>query len=113
VASNPASKITEEKYLAIERNAEFRSEFIEGEMFAMSGGTLAQARIQQNLAFELQTALTASGYQAFGSDFRIRVSGQIYTYPDASVVCTIGSDSIGASIVLQRLYDRVEMPATE
>jgi hypothetical protein len=43
VASNPVSKLTEEQYLAIHRAAEVRSEFVDGEMFAMSGGTTVTA----------------------------------------------------------------------
>ena len=42
MASNPVSKLTEEQYLAIERAAEFKSEFLDGEMFAMSGASIRQ-----------------------------------------------------------------------
>ena len=47
MASNPVSKLSEEQYLAIERAAEFRSEFVDGEMFAMSGASIRHIRIQQ------------------------------------------------------------------
>ncbi len=87
MASTPVSKITEEQYLAIERAAEFRSEFVDGEMFAMAGASLAHSRIQQNLAGELYLALRGSGCEAHGSDLRIKVSNRMYTYPDVSVVC--------------------------
>ena len=46
MASNPVSKLTEEEYLAIERAAEFRSEFLNGETFAMAGGTKQHGRLQ-------------------------------------------------------------------
>lgn len=46
----PNKKLTEAEYLAIEREAEFKSEFFDGEMFAMSGGKLAHNRIRENLA---------------------------------------------------------------
>ena len=87
MASNPLSKLTEEQYLTIERAAEFRSEFLNGEMFAMSGGSMNHVRLQQNLSGELYAALRGSPCEAFGSDFRIRVSSRMYTYPDISVVC--------------------------
>ena len=35
----PSRRLTEAEYLEIERAADFRSEFFEGEMFAMAGGT--------------------------------------------------------------------------
>ena len=41
----PKRKLTEAEYLAIERKAEFKSEFYRGEMFAMSGGSPAHALI--------------------------------------------------------------------
>ncbi|MGA2740528.1 MAG: Uma2 family endonuclease [Bryobacteraceae bacterium] len=87
MASNPISKITEEQYLAIERAAEFRSEFVDGEMFAMSGGTNRHGRIQRNLIIELGLALEESDCEPFGSDSRVRVSSRAYVYPDVTVVC--------------------------
>jgi Uma2 family endonuclease len=87
VASNPVSKLTEEQYLALDRAAEFRSEFIDGEMFAMSGGTNRHGRIQRNLLVELDLALREGACEPFGSHSRVRVSSRAYLYPDVSVVC--------------------------
>lgn len=88
MASNPVTKVTEEEYLAIDRAAEVRSEFFNGEMFAMSGGSMRHARLQANIGGELHTALRGTDCQAFGSDFRVRVSpGRMYAYPDVTVVC--------------------------
>lgn len=39
MSTRPVSYLTPEQYLEIERKAEFRSEYIDGEMFAMAGGT--------------------------------------------------------------------------
>jgi hypothetical protein len=49
----PISRLSEEQYLAIERAAEFKSEFLNGEMFAMSGASMQHNRLQQNLSVEL------------------------------------------------------------
>ncbi len=87
VASHPVSKLTEEQYLAIDRAAEFRSEFVDGEMFAMSGGTKRHGLIQGNLFGELYMALRGGACGPFGSDSRVRVSSRAYVYPDVSVVC--------------------------
>jgi Uma2 family endonuclease len=88
MASNPVTRVTEEEYLAIDRAAEVRSEFFDGEMFAMSGGSMRHARLQANIGGELHTALRGTDCQAFGSDFRVRVSpGRMYAYPDVTVVC--------------------------
>jgi Uma2 family endonuclease len=88
MASNPVTRVTEEEYLAIDRAAEVRSEFFDGEMFAMSGGSMRHAQLQANLHGELYIALHGSDCQAFTSDFRVRVSpGRMYAYPDVTVVC--------------------------
>jgi len=87
VASNPVSKLTEEQYLALERAAEFKSEFVDGEMFAMAGASNAHGLIQGNLFGELYLALRGSTCRPFGSDSRVRVSSRAYLYPDVSVVC--------------------------
>jgi len=87
VASSPVSKLTEEQYLAIERAAEFKSEFLDGEMFAMSGASRRHARVQRNILGELYNALRGKGCEVFSSDLRVRVSSRMYTYPDISVVC--------------------------
>jgi Uma2 family endonuclease len=87
VASNPVTKLTEEQYLAIDRAAEFRSEFIDGEIVAMSGASLVHNRLQGNIYAEVRAALRDSNCEAFNSDLRIRVSARVYTYADVSVVC--------------------------
>ena len=87
MASNPVSKLSAEQYLAMERAAEFRSEFIDGEMFAMSGASMRHVRIQQDLAGELHASLRGSRCEALGPDCRIKVSGRAYLYADVSVAC--------------------------
>jgi Uma2 family endonuclease len=87
VASNPVTKVTEEQYLAIDRAAEFRSEFLDGEMVARSGVSMRHARLHQNISVGLDNPLRDRGCEVFGSDFRVRVSRRMYAYPDVSVVC--------------------------
>ncbi len=87
MASHSVSKLTEEQYLALDRAAEFKSEFFDGDMFAMSGGSMQHARLQKNITGELYDALRGGECEPFGSDFRVRVSSRMYTYPDISVVC--------------------------
>jgi len=62
--------------LAIERAAEFHREFVDGEMFAMAGGSMNRLRLQQNLAGEFYALLRGGGCEALGSDCRIRVSSR-------------------------------------
>jgi Uma2 family endonuclease len=87
MASSPVSKLTEEQYLAIERAAESKSEFLDGVMYAMSGGSLQHSGLARNILAMLDSILQGSECQPFGSDLRVRVSSNMYTYPDVSVVC--------------------------
>jgi Uma2 family endonuclease len=82
-------RLTPEQYLEIERAAQdVRSEYYNGRMYAMSGGTHPHAIVIGNLARELGIALKKSPCIVTTSDMRVRVSKTgLYTYPDIVVVC--------------------------
>jgi Uma2 family endonuclease len=88
MASEPKPRLTPEQYLEIERKAEFKSEYFNGEMFAMSGGTRRHSLIGGNIYSALHSQLRGKSCEVHGSDLRVLVhpSG-LYTYPDVSVVC--------------------------
>lgn len=86
--AQPAPHLTEAEYLAIERAAEFKSEFFGGEMFAMAGGTRQHSLIATNLARVVGNALKGKKCVVFNSDLRIKVEATgLFTYPDLSLVC--------------------------
>ncbi|MEO8025244.1 MAG: Uma2 family endonuclease [Bryobacteraceae bacterium] len=88
MASNPLAKLTEEQYLAIERAAETKSEFVNGTMFSMSGASLRHALIGANLLGELHARLRGGGCRVITADLRVHVPATgLYTYPDATIVC--------------------------
>jgi Uma2 family endonuclease len=88
MASYPVRrKFTEQEYLTVERAAEFKSEFLDGEMHAMSGASKPHGRLQRNLIGELYAALRGGKWEVFTSDFRVRTSDRVYFYPDVSVFC--------------------------
>jgi Uma2 family endonuclease len=81
-------RLTETEYLECERRAEFRSEYFDGEMFAMVGGTRAHSLIATNLAGELRAALKQTNCVADNTDLRVKIEATgLFTYPDVSVVC--------------------------
>ena len=82
----PENIPTPEQYLEIERKAEFRSEYYQGEMFAMGGAREGHNLIVLNLAAELGQSLRKRPCRAYVNDMRVCATG-IYTYPDAVVVC--------------------------
>lgn len=87
MASNPVTKLTAEEYLALDRAAERKSEFIDGEMSCRSGVSFAHDRIQMNLIVELSSLLRGRDCQLFSGEVRVRVSARMFAYPDLSIVC--------------------------
>jgi Uma2 family endonuclease len=87
-AANPIHRLSEAEYLEIERRAECKSEFLAGEMFAMSGGTSRHSLIAANLIFALKLQLKGCPCVVYTSDMRVKVQASgLYTYPDLSVAC--------------------------
>jgi Uma2 family endonuclease len=88
MSSNPKTLLTEEEYLALERGAEFRSEYLAGEMFAMAGASRRHNRIVTNLVFALEGQLRARPCNVYSNDMRVKVQGTgLFTYPDVVVTC--------------------------
>jgi Uma2 family endonuclease len=84
----PRKYLTPEEYLAIEREAEWKSEYYQGEMFAMAGGSEAHNRLIVNFTGELFSRLKGSNCLVNSSDLRVQVNeAGLYTYPDLSIVC--------------------------
>jgi len=76
------------EYLAIERAAEERSEYLDGEMVAMTGGSRNHGLIVGNLLRELGSQLRDRPCEVYPTDLRVQVSHTgLYTYPDVVVVC--------------------------
>lgn len=88
MTSNPKTFLTEEEYLAIERRAESRSEYYDGEMFAMAGASRRHNRIVTNLVVALDNQLRERPCNVYSSDMRVKVqSTGLFTYPDVLVTC--------------------------
>ncbi len=74
---------TPEEYLALERKAETKSEYVNGEIYAMAGASREHNYIAGDLFGELRTQLQGRGCALFMSDMRVCVSATgLYTYPD-------------------------------
>jgi Uma2 family endonuclease len=88
VVSQPKHLLTAKEYLDLERLAEIKHEFVDGEMVARSGGSPAHARIILRVSSLLDRALEGKTCAAFSSDLRVAVKAdRLITYPDVSVVC--------------------------
>jgi Uma2 family endonuclease len=81
-------KLTPAEYFAWEEQQLCRHEYINGEVYAMSGGTQNHSRIALKVAALLDNQLSNGSCRVFNSDCRVNLVGSNdYTYPDASVSC--------------------------
>src|SRR5215213_9617067 len=88
MSSLPAYYLSPEEYLAIERQAEDKSEYVDGVMYAMAGRGERHNLIAGNLVTELNIQLREAPCRVYPSDLKIRVpSSKRFFYPDVSVVC--------------------------
>src|SRR5215471_4120161 len=88
MASQPKSSFTAEEYLELERKAEQKSEYLNGEIFAMGGANPRHVLIVTNVVSELRSQLKNEPCSVFSTDLRVQVSPTgLYTYPDVVVLC--------------------------
>jgi Uma2 family endonuclease len=86
--STALKRISPQEYLIRERQASLKSEFFQGEVFAMTGGSPNHSLIAANFVREAGNGLKNKPCAVFSSDLRVRVkSTGLYTYPDATIVC--------------------------
>ncbi len=89
MSSDPARTAprTYSEYVALERASETKHEFVDGEVFAMSGAKKAHNIISANVLTALVRALADGPCLAFGSDMRVKTGNGKGTYPDVSALC--------------------------
>jgi Uma2 family endonuclease len=105
-----------EEYLALERAAETRSEFYDGEIFAMAGTSLVHGQICMNIGGNLLPRLLAKGCRIVQSDLRVRPMGhRYYLYPDVVVVCSKPQleDNVQDTLLNPLILFEVLSPSTE
>lgn len=88
VSVAPQLRMTEDEYLAFERASEEKHEYIDGEIFAMSGARRAHSRLCIRFGTLLELALEKRRCEVYDSHMRVHMPfSRRYVYPDASVVC--------------------------
>lgn len=110
------TRMTEAEYLIFERESEIKHEYVNGEIFAMSGATENHNLISVNILTILKRQLRGKGCKVYPADMRLRVqaTGE-YFYPDASVVCEKAQFAEGVfdSLINPILIVEVLSPSTE
>lgn len=83
-----ASRVTFAEYLKQETTSTIRHDFINGEVYAMAGGSIEHGALAANVIGELKAVLGGKPCRVFTSDVRVRVAATHASfYPDLSVVC--------------------------
>lgn len=86
----PKTYLTPEEYLAVERRNEYKSEYIDGEMIAMTGASRRHNIITFSVVKALGRQLEGRPCEGYANDMRVRIVSKreyAYTYPDVVVVC--------------------------
>jgi len=88
VAQREPRHMTVDEWRELERaNPDNKYEYIDGQVYLMSGASLAHSRIGSNTVRALEDALGNEPCYVYNSDASVSLSEMRYTYPDASVSC--------------------------
>ncbi|MEM9950345.1 MAG: Uma2 family endonuclease [Chloroflexota bacterium] len=115
MAERLSEKLTVEEYIAMERESEVKYEYIDGEVFAMAGGSDNHSLIATNCSGELRQVLRGTNCSAFNSDLKVKITDIKYVYPDFTVVCGERqfSDDARTMLVNPILVGEVISPSSE
>ena len=88
MSAQPLPYYTHQQYVEMEENASYKSEFIAGRIYAMSGGTPKHSAIGANITGEMRSLLRQGPCQVYTSDLRVGIMPlDVETYPDVTIVC--------------------------
>ena len=105
-----------EDYLKQERSSSYKSEFVDGEVYAMTGASRMHNLIAVNIAGELRNLLKNRPCEAYVNDMRVKAAeARSYHYPDIAVVCGVPQfeDEQVDTLLNPTLLIEVLSPSTE
>lgn len=116
IVPTPITRMTYAEFLAYEATSDTKHEYINGEVFAMAGGTVTHGALAGALITALSTALRDRRCRVLTSDVRVRSKAtDLSTYPDVTVVCQSlevdGDDPHGVlnpTLIVEVLSDSTE-----
>ena len=107
---------TPEEYLVSERKATLKSEYLRGQILAMSGASLAHTRITADIVTELNNQLRGGECEVISNDMRVKTGPKgAYFYPDVVVFCGEPEveDNVFDTLLNPILVIEVLSPSTE
>ena len=88
MTAEPQRRWTWDEYRAHERQAEIKSEFLNGEIFAMSGASRKHNLVAWNIVSALSPQIKKLGCEGYAGDMLVRIPATgLGTYPDLAIVC--------------------------
>jgi Uma2 family endonuclease len=111
----PEPRYTPADYLARERAADHKSEYYQGQIFAMAGASLAHNLIAKNLIRRLDEALEGRDCLVLPGDMRVKCPTGLYTYPDVVIACgdTQFDDKQRDTLLTPTVIIEILSPSTE
>ncbi len=80
--------LTVDEYFALEERTGIKHEYLNGQVYQMSGASIEHNQIVTNIIISLGTKLRGSGCRVFPSDLRVYIEKTgLYTYPDVVITC--------------------------
>ncbi len=114
MSSLPIQRFSPEEYLAIDRAAERRSEYFNGEILAMAGASREHILMVTNVIREFDTRLRGTACETYSNDLRVRSLPSRYIFPDVVVACEPEFADASLDILLNpRVVIEVLSPSTE
>src|ERR1700749_1104365 len=88
MTTQTVTHVTPDEYLAAERLSEFRSAYLDGGVYPMTGGTANHIRIISNIDTQLNIQLDSRPCDVFPIDMKVRLpDSRKFFSPDVVVVC--------------------------
>ena len=109
-------RLTAEEYLRLERLAERKSEYFEGEILPMPGVTREHNIINGNLVFELKDQLSGRPCEVYFCEMRVKVPAtESYAYPDVAALCgePVFEDAKSDTLINPQLLIEILSESTE
>ncbi len=86
--AQPKTYFSPEEYLAFERDARTKHEYLDGQIYAMAGGSPSHNQISFNAAGDLRQQIKGRNCRGYTADQKVRTDPQdLFSYPDITIVC--------------------------
>jgi Uma2 family endonuclease len=114
----PRRYFTPEEYLELELKAEYKSQYVAGEIFAMAGAEPAHIELTDNLTWIFRNLFEGRPCRTYSNELRVRVKpGDLWTYPDLTLVCGKPNFDLSAgrptSLLNPQVIFEILSPSTE